>query len=149
MGIGLCALAVPLLVRLLDRIFAAVWLRFHPGFYGFAAWRFALAATVLLIPTALMGATLPLLAGALGSRRQGISTTTLYACNLTGAIAGTIAAGFFLLPLFGIRATLWIAAAVNIAIGVVAFLIDAKAPCPTNFSLSSPSEEASDTSVRQ
>src|SRR5260370_32964431 len=94
-AIGLYALAVPLLFRLLDRIFAAVWLRFHPGFYGFAAWRFALAATVLLIPTALMGATLPVLAGALGSRRQGISPRTLYAGNLTSAIAGTITHGSF------------------------------------------------------
>src|SRR5207244_1476809 len=77
------------------------------------------------------------------------SITTLYAFNLAGAIAGTIAAGFFLLPIFGVRATIWIAAATNVLIGVVALLIDAKAPCPTNFSLSLPSEEASNMDVRQ
>jgi spermidine synthase len=127
-AIGLYALAVPMLFRGIDRVYAAVWQHFHQGFYGFAAARFVLAAIVLLIPTALMGATLPLLAEAVGagqSRRNSI--TTLYACNLAGAIAGTIAAGFFFLPSFGVRATIWIAAAMNLVIGVVAFLIDSKA----------------------
>ena len=128
-AIGVYALAVPLLFRLIDRAYAAAWPHFHQGFYGFAFARFALAAIVLLIPTALMGATLPVLAGALAGRgkQRGTSITTLYACNLAGAIAGTIAAGFFLLPYFGVRATIWIAAATNVLIGVVAFLIDAKA----------------------
>jgi spermidine synthase len=148
-AIGVYALAVPLLFRLIDLVYAAAWPHFHQGFYGFAFARFALAAIVLLIPTALMGATLPVLAGAVGARQAGKnSITTLYACNLAGAIAGTIAAGFFLLPYFGVRATIWIAAATNVLIGVVAFLIDRK-QCPTNFSLSSPAEGANDTNVRQ
>src|SRR5712692_9261797 len=127
-AIGVYALAVPLLFGLVDRVYVAAWQHFQAGFYGFALARFALAAIVLLIPTALMGATLPVLAAAVGasqSRRNSI--TTLYACNLAGAIAGTIAAGFFLLPYFGVRATIWIAAATNVVIGVAAFLIDSKA----------------------
>jgi spermidine synthase len=130
-AIGFYALAVPLLFRLIDRVYAAAWPHFHQGFYGFAITRFALAAIVLLIPTALMGATLPVLARAVGARQAGKnSITTLYACNLAGAIAGTIAAGFFLLPTFGVRATIWIAAATNVLIGVVAFLVDSKAANP-------------------
>ena len=127
-AIGVYALAVPLFFRLIDRVYAAAWPHFHQGVYGFAFARFALAGIVLLIPTALMGATLPVLAGALaGHRRErGTSITTLYAFNLAGAIAGTIAAGFFLLPTFGVRATISIAAATNVLIGVAAFLIDAK-----------------------
>ncbi len=140
-AIGVYALAVPLLFRLIDRIYAAAWPHFHQGSYGFAFARFALAAIVLLIPTALMGATLPVLAGALAGRsqQQKTSITTLYAFNLAGAIAGTIAAGFFLLPAFGVRATIWIAAATNVLIGVVAFLIDRK-QIPTNFRASSATE---------
>ncbi|HVS81421.1 MAG TPA: fused MFS/spermidine synthase [Pyrinomonadaceae bacterium] len=128
-AIGVYALAVPLLFRGIDRVYAPVWQHFHQGFYGFAITRFALAAIVLLIPTALMGATLPVLAGAIAGpgKERGTSITTLYACNLAGAIAGTIAAGFFLLPYCGVRATIWIAAATNVVIGVVAFLIDSKA----------------------
>jgi spermidine synthase len=128
-AIGFYALAVPQLFRLIDRVYAAAWQHFQQGSYGFIFARFALAAIVLLIPTALMGATLPVLARAAGaslSRRNSI--TTLYAWNLAGAIAGTIAAGFFFLPTFGVRATIWIAAATNVVIGVTAFLIDSKVP---------------------
>jgi predicted membrane-bound spermidine synthase len=94
-------------------VYAFVWERFHPGFYGFALSRFALAAVVLFVPTALMGATLPVLVAAiqgLGPRAKGVAR--LYTLNLAGAIVGTIAAGFLFLPAVGVRATIWIAAAV-------------------------------------
>lgn len=127
-AIGGYALAVPLLFRVIDRAYVTVWPHFHQGFYGFAITRFALAAIVLLIPTALMGATLPVLAAAVGNgQARKNSVTSLYAFNLAGAIAGTIVAGFLLLPTFGVRATIWIAAATNVLIGVAAMLIDANA----------------------
>jgi len=127
-GIGVYALAVPLLFRWMDRIHAGAWQNFHPGFYGSALSKFTLAAIVLVIPTTLMGATLPILARAVAHRidRKAISVTSLYTCNLVGAIAGTIAAGFFLLPRLGVSMTIWIAAATNVTIGVVALLIDSK-----------------------
>src|SRR6266481_1447734 len=125
-AVGLYALAVPLLFRGIDRVYAQVWQQFHPGSYSFAFSRFLLASTVLLIPTALMGATLPVLVAALQRSSQNIASAIarLYTWNLTGAIAGVIAAGFFLLPRFGVRETIWIAAAINLAIGLVAFLLD-------------------------
>lgn len=118
-GIGLYALIVPWLFRGIDWIYAFVWELFHPGFYGFALSRFALAAIVLFVPTALMGATLPVLVAAIQgpgkSRASGVAK--LYALNLAGAILGTLAAGFLFLPTFGVRATIWIAAAGNLLIG--------------------------------
>jgi spermidine synthase len=127
-AIGLYALAVPLLFRGIDRIYAQIWQHFHPGFFGFTLSRFLLATSVLLIPTALMGATLPVLTAALQRSSQNIASTIarLYTWNLTGAILGVIAAGFFLLPQFGVRTTIWIAAATNLAIGLAAFLLDLK-----------------------
>ena len=127
-AVGLYALAVPLLFRGIDRVYAQVWQHFHPGFYGFAFSRFLLATAVLLIPTALMGATLPVLVGA-QQRSSGNSASAIariYTWNLAGAIIGAIMAGFFLLPQFGVRATIWIAAATNLAIGLAAFVLDAK-----------------------
>jgi len=128
-AVGLYALAVPLLFRGIDHVYAEAWQRFHPGFYGFAFSRFALAAAVLVIPTALMGATLPVLVAALHrSVGHGANEIArLYTWNLVGAIVGAIAAGFFILPFCGVRATIWIAAATNLGIGLVAFLIDSKA----------------------
>ena len=127
-AIGLYALAVPALFRGIDSAYAEVWQHLHPGFYGFAFSRFALAGIVLVIPTALMGATLPVLVAAV--RRSGDYRSTavakLYTCNLAGAIFGAIAAGFFLLPSLGVRATIWIAAGTNLAIGLAAFLVELK-----------------------
>jgi spermidine synthase len=127
-AVGLYALGVPLLFRGIDRVYVQVWQHLHPGFYGFAFSRFVLATAVLLIPTALMGATLPVLVGA-RQRSSGSSANAIariYTWNLVGAIIGAILAGFFLLPQFGVRATIWIAAATNLAIGLVAFVVDAK-----------------------
>ena len=127
LAIGVYALAVPLLFRLIDRVYAGVWQSLQPGFYGSAATRFVLAALVLVIPTALMGATLPVLARAVtASGQRSISVTSLYTMNLVGAIAGTIAAGFFLLPSLGVNVTIWVAALTNLAIGIAALLLDSR-----------------------
>lgn len=127
-AVGLYALAVPLLFRGIDQAYVQIWQQFHSGSYGFAFSRFVLATLVLLIPTALMGATLPVLVAALQRSSVNISgaIARLYTWNLTGAILGVIAAGFFLLPHFGVRATIWIAATVNLAIGLAAFLLDSR-----------------------
>jgi spermidine synthase len=127
-AVGLYALAVPLLFRGIDRVYAEAWQHFHPGFYGAAFSRFALATTVLVVPTALMGATLPVLVAALqrSAGHRASAVARLYMWNLAGAIMGAIAAGFFLLPFFGVRMTIWIAAATNLAIGLAAFLLDSK-----------------------
>jgi spermidine synthase len=126
-GIGIYALAVPLLFRGIDSAYAGIWARFHPGFYGFAFSRFLLALLVLGIPTTLMGATLPVLSAALARSRLGsTSVARFYTYNLAGAIVGAIIAGFVLLPSFGVRATIWIAAAINLVIGLGAMVIDSK-----------------------
>lgn len=125
--IGVYALAVPLLFRGVDGIYAGAWQNLQPGFYSSALSRFALALVVLIIPTTLMGATLPVLARAVTwSVQRTISVTSLYTLNLVGAIAGTIAAGFLLLPSLGVSLTIWVAALINLSIGLVALLLDLK-----------------------
>ena len=126
MSVALYAVAVPFLFSLIDSLDALIWLQLRPGVFGFTLWRFVLSCVMLLIPTTLMGATLPVLSAAL-LRSPGFkptSVTRLYTCNLAGAICGSITAGFFLLPAFGVRATIYIAAAINIVIGIVAILAD-------------------------
>lgn len=125
-GIALYALAVPLLFGLVDNVYAIIWQHFHPNFFVFSILRFLLSCLMLLIPTTLMGATLPLLTAAL-ARSAGptsISVNRLYTRNLAGAIFGCIAAGFLLLPTFGVRATMYTAALINLVIGVVSIMAD-------------------------
>ena len=124
-GIAVYALLVPLLFRLIDQLYVVIWQQLHPGYFTFSLWRFLLSGVVLLVPTTLMGATLPVLAAALvrSSERDSNSVTRLYACNLAGAILGTLAAGFVLLPSLGVRATIAIAAVLNVIVGVIAIAL--------------------------
>jgi spermidine synthase len=86
--------------------------------------RFLLSFAVLLVPTVLMGATLPLvLKSALGgSRDVGQKIGLLYGINTTGAIAGALLAGFVLIPGIGLQAAFTLAAGLNALIGVAALL---------------------------
>jgi spermidine synthase len=127
-GIAIYALAVPLLFHLVDLAHVALWSRFQAGFLAFSLGRFVLASAVLLIPTALMGATLPVLAGAIlrSDRSRSTAVAALYNCNLLGAIAGALIAGFVLLPEFGVKATIWTAAVINFVIGGVAIWMESR-----------------------
>src|SRR5690349_23787963 len=64
-GIAVYALLVPLLFRLIDHLYVVIWQQLHPGYFTFSLWRFLLSGLVLLVPTTLMGATLPTLTVAL------------------------------------------------------------------------------------
>jgi spermidine synthase len=124
-GIAVYALLVPFLFRWIDHVYALIWQQLQPGPFSFSLWRFVLSGIVLLVPTTLMGATLPVLAAALmrSSGRDSNSVTRLYACNLAGAILGTLAAGFVLLPALGVRLTIAVAAVLNVIVGVIAIIL--------------------------
>src|SRR2546423_5181589 len=84
--------------------------------------RLLLSAIVLAVPTIAMGGTLPAAGRAVTRaadlRRRGLAA--LYAANTLGAVAGCLAATFSLIEVYGTRATLWIAAAINLAIAIAA-----------------------------
>jgi len=88
--------------------------------------RAVLACVFLLPPVTLMGATLPLLAryvnaaGGVSSRRVGV----LYAVNTFGAVAGCALTGFVLIANVGYTRTTLIGAAINFAVGALAFVAD-------------------------
>jgi spermidine synthase len=84
--------------------------------------RLAAAAAVLLVPTAFMGATLPVLAALWrpDTTRLGRAAGALYAANTLGAVAGSLATAFFLLPTLGVRRSTLLAALMNVAAGAVA-----------------------------
>jgi spermidine synthase len=89
------------------------------------ALRFAGAALVLFLPTFLMGGTLPVLVRGLtrNAAQLGARLSRLYWINTAGAVAGTFAAGFLFLPALGLRRTLGIAVALNLAAGVLALVL--------------------------
>ena len=88
--------------------------------------RLLLSVIVLAVPTIAMGGTLPAAARAVTRagdvRRQHLAT--LYGLNTLGAVAGCLIATFFLLEIYGTRATIWLAAATNLLVAVMARLVD-------------------------
>lgn len=127
-GIALYALAVPFIFAFVDDLYLVLWQNFSPSFFVFSLLRFFLSSVLLLIPTTLMGATLPVLSAALlrSPKTTNASVTKLYTRNLVGAICGSIAAGFFLLPSLGVRGTIYVASIINIVIGIAAIIADRK-----------------------
>ena len=65
------------------------------------------AVALLLIPTALMGGTLPVLSQAFVNQpvKLGRKVGALYTVNTLGAVVGVALAGYLLLPAFGTRLT--------------------------------------------
>jgi spermidine synthase len=75
---------------------------------------FALPFALLCPATIAMGGTLPLLEAILAPRlRAGGAVGRIYAANTIGAVAGTLATAFVLIPALGLSATLLLCAAVN------------------------------------
>lgn len=92
--------------------------------------RFVGSALVLFLPTFLMGGTLPVLVRGLtrNSAELGARLARLYWINTAGAVAGTFAAGFLFVPALGLRWTLGIAVALNLAAGGLALALAREEP---------------------
>ncbi|MDP1828672.1 MAG: spermidine synthase [Archangium sp.] len=117
LGIGLYALLLPQVLE----VAGDLYLRIAPGLSGLPrlSARLGLAASALLIPTLLMGGTLPVLmrhlTERLGSARRELSI--LYAVNSLGASAGCLFAGMMLVPGVGLTVSERLAAMVNLLLG--------------------------------
>ncbi len=90
---------------------------------------FALTFALLVLPTALMGSTLPLLvAHAVAvSGNVGRSVGALYFVNTLGSAAASFATAVLLLGALGQQRTVWLAAALNMGIGLLTLALDARA----------------------
>ena len=119
LGIGVSALLLPLVVDLLQPLYGLVWRSLHLSFAVFSLVRLAVVGAILLVPTVLMGATLPVLAehlSRIGGRRP--TPAALYTMNLVGAVLGVALAGFVLLPGLGIWGTVIVGALLNVGVGL-------------------------------
>jgi spermidine synthase len=141
-GIGLYGLAVPLIFAALPGVYHYFW-RWQLSFFALSIVRFIFATLVLIVPTALMGATLPVLSSfyARDIGRIGLRVGSLYALNTFGAVLGAAATGFLLIPALGMNAATTTAATMNILLGLVALTVSRKAE-----SLSSHHEPIPDSS---
>jgi len=108
-------------IALVRHVYLATYPHAGGSFLFLMILRFLGAAVVLTVPTILMGGTLPVLLGGVAreANELGIRAARFYAMNTAGAVAGTVAAGFFLIPWLGLRLTLVAAAALNLIAGLL------------------------------
>lgn len=124
-AVGLYAFAFMFLYNGVNDIFVALGAPMVAHAKLLLALNGALAALLLLLPTVMMGGTLPLLASWLQRFYEdaGRRSARFYSVNSLGAVLGAALAGFFLVQTYGIVATLRIAATVNLIVGITAILL--------------------------
>jgi predicted membrane-bound spermidine synthase/tetratricopeptide (TPR) repeat protein len=125
-GVGVYGFLVPWFFVGAQKVYGPIFSLNESQPFLFNLFLFFLSFVLLVFPTLLMGATLPVLSRfyvrsfAQFGRRVG----DLYATNTLGAVIGCAMGGFFLIPVYGMRATVYVAAGVNMLIAAVIFIID-------------------------
>jgi predicted membrane-bound spermidine synthase/tetratricopeptide (TPR) repeat protein len=125
-GVGVYGFLVPWIFSMTQKIYGPIFGLNESYPFLFNLVLFFLSFVLLVFPTLLMGATLPVLSKffvrsfAQFGRRVG----DLYATNTLGAVIGCAAAGFFLIPALGMRMTVFVAAGANLFIAAVILIAD-------------------------
>lgn len=115
--IGIAGLCLGAAFAVVERLDTWVWQAASGNF----AWvHFTGIILTIGVPTICMGATLPVLG--LMARQSNTSLAGLYGFNTLGAAAGALLAAFILIPLFGISGGAVAIAALNLAVGVAAWV---------------------------
>jgi spermidine synthase len=119
-GIAVCGILVLFALPFINRVYIAGAESGLPGMLL----RGLIAAICLLPPTILMGASLPAIVRGIESTPRGVSWWSwLYGINLAGAIFGTLFAGFYLLRIYNMATATYVAAAINVAVAVISFVL--------------------------
>ena len=140
LGIALAALLVPSGLDFASQMQVVLLgsMELAPESASFASALFYLlvAFAVLMVPTALMGASLPVLASYAVEKDSQIGSRVgwLYAVNAAGAASGTLLAAYGLLPRYGLDGSVLFAVVVNVAVFFLALglasTIKSKKPPP-------------------
>ena len=130
LGIGILALAVPWAMAATCPVYRALYDRLVDHFWCHQVAALTGCALVLIPPTALMGATLPVLCRFYVQRLDHLGRRTgwLYGLNTAGAALGVALCGLFLIRYLGVWPTLILFAALNLLIGTSCLWIARQQP---------------------
>lgn len=105
-----------------DWLYITLGTRLFENAVGMFLLKGGLSVGLLLLPTMLMGGTLPLLAAWLQRQSDdaGRWSARFYSTNSLGAVCGSFLAGFFLIRSLGLVSALQITAMVNVIVGITA-----------------------------
>jgi spermidine synthase len=121
--IGLYSILTPGMAPWIEQIYSAAYSSVSASFFISVLLKALIAAVFLFLPAVAMGATLPILIRSFPQEERQSRAGLLYGLNTAGAVAGTLLAGYFLLPFFGISWTIYIAAALNFLILALAWTL--------------------------
>lgn len=124
-GIGFAAVFLILIQGVMEHIFIISYVHLRGMLFLFHILQFMVAFFAMFPATFLMGGTLPVLSHVVVKEKERLGTGvgTLYGVNTIGAMAGCFAAGFLLIRVLGVRATVFSAAIVNVLVAGAAFLL--------------------------
>ena len=122
LGLGIAAVLVTAIFPHLESLFLRIYFSVS-SFNVFIVSMSGICFLVLLVPTTLMGMTLPALCAIdVSGFHIGRGFGRLYAVNSVGALIGSFCAGFIIIPALGIKHSCFVAAAVYLFVGF-AFLL--------------------------
>jgi spermidine synthase len=121
-GVALAAVAVPRGFTALEPLYGRLHLEWSVGLCGTMMLDLGLALVVLLVPTFLMGGTLPLMGRISVASGRSLSAAFggAYAVNTLGAVLGAASCGFLLIRSIGMEKTQWIAITASAAVALIA-----------------------------
>jgi spermidine synthase len=128
-SVGLLGLLGIVLGNNLPKQYFDAYVRAHQWFgdEGYIAAHVIVTSTLIFLPTLLMGVMFPLGVKAFREAAEGRLASEqalgrLYAMNTMGAIIGSLAAGFVLIPELGVRSTLVLAASSSAGLGLILWM---------------------------
>lgn len=124
-GIAVYALCFPIYFERCQQMYVALGSGATPGSPWLLALKFVVSFALILLPTTLMGGTLPILTRlvtrSLGELRARVAG--LYFINSLGAVFGVLLAEFWWIPGWGLDATLLGGATLNVAVGIISLFV--------------------------
>jgi spermidine synthase len=144
LGISLCGIASIPLFRATQPVFRALYRSFEPGDSLFLLVRFLVVFGLMLVPVMLMGMTLPVVVAAYArsKRSYNLEAGTLYGVNTLGAVLGTLAAAFVLIPSLGILRTCIAAGLTDLVVAGSALMLDRRVGAIEDLRRAKPTESA-------
>ena len=131
-GIGLFGLLLPTLLKGLSPLYVGMSHLLGDSYTMLSLARFVLCFALLVIPTTMMGGTLPVLSKFFVHRRAalGWNVGVLYAINTFGAVIGCFSSGFLLIGVLGVVETVYVAALTNLFVAAGTMLLRRSLPRP-------------------
>ena len=121
LAIGLYGLLLPFLIEIVKPAYVLAYDSLFAHFWLYRLFTFLGCSLLLIVPTTLMGVTLPLLCRFYVEhlRHIGARAGLLYGINTIGGAAGAALCGFFLIARFGVWGSILVAAGINVLIGAL------------------------------